>query len=72
MEFNVLVCSTKVSTPKCMYIKVKLVFRFPFVGHECRQGPVFRTCVMEKMENKAVFSIEYAKFHCSLAQNKVL
>ena len=55
-----------------MYIKVKLVFRFPFVGHEFRQGPVFRTCVMEKMENKAVFSIEYAKFHCSLAQNKVL
>ena len=38
-----------------MYIKVKLVFRFPFVGHEFRQGPVFRMCVMEKMENKALF-----------------
>ena len=74
MEFNVLVCSPKISTPKCtcMYIKVKLVFRFPLVGHEFRQGPVFRTCAMGKMEYKAVFSIEYAKFDCSLAQNKVL
>ena len=61
-----------VFTSKCINIKVKLVFRFPFVGHEFRQGPVFRTCVMEKMENKAVFSIEYAEFDCSLAQNKVL
>ena len=58
--------------PKCMYTKVKLVFRFQFVGHEFRQGPVFRTCAMEKMENKALFSIKCAKFHCSLAQNKVL
>ena len=68
-----MVCSTKVSAPKCMYIKVKLVFRFPFVGHEFRQGPVYRTCAMEKKpENKALFAIKFAKFHCSLAQNKVL
>ena len=56
-----------------MYVyQGKLVFRFRFVGHEFRQGRVFRTCVMETVENKDVFSIKYAKFHCSLAQNKVL
>ena len=55
-----------------MNIKIKIVFRFAFVGHEFRQGPVFRTCAMEKMENETLFSIKCAKFHCSLAQNKVL
>ena len=48
--------------PKCMCIKVKLVFQFPFVGHEFRQGPVFRMCVMEKWRIKLYFPSNVLNF----------
>ena len=39
-----------------MYVyQGKLVFRFRFVGHEFRQGRVFRSFVMEKWRIKMYF-----------------
>ena len=57
MEPNVSVYSTKVYTAKCMYIKVKLDFRFPIVtrGREFRQGLEFRRCVEEIKGKKIIF-----------------
>ena len=49
---------------KCMYINVKLVFRFSFAGHEFRQGPVFRRCVEETNgENKFYFQSNVLNFN---------